>query len=750
MGIKGQKINPVGWRLGFYRKWKSLWFQESWNYGIVLNKMFKIQEIIESFLLYKRFSALACNVQIINQSSEKFIILVFFYNLRNKNINSGINQNISKNRIKISQILFSWEKKILIKNFELKNTIYNTNKKFDKLFILNYLKKTNKKKFSKIINSTNYTFVENFKDNKEKFKDIHFNQKKTMKNWFFNQISKNTRKKGNIIKILNNNKYYLNDYKNKSLNQLFWFKNLLQNKNILNFYILWNYLKKEYIYLNNFNHNFPILEFFSIYNFKNIPSNIKLSFLLLILEKNAMLSKYIAYQNMLYVNYFFKFFKISNNFSLILEKNFLNLFNILYNKYDINLIKGKLISTNLKENTLKNKEKSLILNSIKNININLIKNYSQSNIKTLGNNLKTINKKDFYLTRKLISIRETAVSRKLDRLKYNSNIKTKWKYLSHFIMRFYNKFKFNKNYHKKSKNEHMVRKYLELMSKHIYYTLPKIKNMKAISSKDLGLNIQESSSKQVFNQHLNDINYFYQKLIEKNSVITKFKWHFSLEDLLNSLKIILKSDINLFFINSLTFLKYQTRFIDLEENDNVKKLGAKLLWQKIRLQKINASTQIKWLSKQPSLIERRGKRKGPFLQDFVFLALIALTTRQFKPLLRFINFQTKNIGKTKRQIPFLRFLMRILSNLAGGLIKIKGMRIQFKGRFDRWNRTKSLIFTTGNIPLQRKDIDVEYSSSKGMVKKGTYGIRFWVWYGNNYHSKYSKFFKTFWYSNISE
>jgi len=47
---------------------------------------------------------------------------------------------------------------------------------------LNYLKKTNKKKFSKIINSTNYTFVENFKDNKEKFKDIHFNQKKTMKN----------------------------------------------------------------------------------------------------------------------------------------------------------------------------------------------------------------------------------------------------------------------------------------------------------------------------------------------------------------------------------------------------------------------------------------------------------------------------------------------------------------------------------------------------------------------------------------
>lgn len=747
MGIKGQKINPVGWRLGFYRKWKSLWFQESWNYGLVLNKMFKIQEIIESFLLYKRFSALACNVQIINQSSEKFIILVFFYNLRNKNTNTLVNQSINKTRIKLSQTLFSWEKKILIKNYESNNILVNTNKKFDKLFILNYLKKNNKKYLSKFNNANSFNFLEKNGENFNQVKKLNFNQKKTMKNWFFNQISKNTKKKGNIVKILNNNKYYLNDYKNKSLNQLSWFRTLLKSKSSLNFYMLWNFLKNEYIKLNNSNKNIPILEFFSIYTNKNIPSNVKLSYLLLLLEKNSMISKYMQYQNLMYVNYYFKFFKISSNSSLILEKNFLNLFNILENKYDINIIKGK-VNSITKENTLTNKEKLLTLNLVKNSNINAIKNFSKLNIKQTGNNFDSINKKDFYLTRKLISIRETAVSRKLDRLKFNNNIKTKWKYLSHFVMRFYNKFKFNKNYNQKSKNEYMVRKYLELMSKHVYYTLPKIKNMKNINSENVELNVQYTGNKQINN--FNDINYFYQKLIEKNSVISKFKWHFSLEDLLNSLKIILQSDINLFFINSLTFLKYQTRFIDLEENDNVKKLGAKLLWQKIRLQKINASTQIKWLSKQPSLIERRGKRKGPFLQDFVFLALIALTTRQFKPLLRFINFQTKNIGKTKRQIPFLRFLMRILSNLAGGLIKIKGMRIQFKGRFDRWNRTKSLIFTTGNIPLQRKDIDVEYSSTKGLVKKGTYGIRFWVWYGNNYHSKYSKFFKTFWYSNISE
>jgi hypothetical protein len=69
--------------------------------------MFKTQEIIESFLLYKRFAALLCNIQIINQSTEKFIILVFFYNFRNKNSNTNIAQNFNKIRLKTSHALYS-------------------------------------------------------------------------------------------------------------------------------------------------------------------------------------------------------------------------------------------------------------------------------------------------------------------------------------------------------------------------------------------------------------------------------------------------------------------------------------------------------------------------------------------------------------------------------------------------------------------------------------------------------------------
>lgn len=169
------------------------------------------------------------------------------------------------------------------------------------------------------------------------------------------------------------------------------------------------------------------------------------------------------------------------------------------------------------------------------------------------------------------------------------------------------------------------------------------------------------------------------------------------------------------------------------------------MWRHTKLQKINTNRQYQKVLKNPFLIERRGKRKGPFLRDFVLLILIALLTRNFKVLLKFINYQTKNMSKTKRQIPFIRFLMRLITNLAGSVVRVKGLRIQFKGRFDRWNRTKSLVFTSGNIPLQRKDADIEYGSSHGLVKKGVYGIRLWVWYGRYYHKSYKNLFISYWY-----
>lgn len=149
------------------------------------------------------------------------------------------------------------------------------------------------------------------------------------------------------------------------------------------------------------------------------------------------------------------------------------------------------------------------------------------------------------------------------------------------------------------------------------------------------------------------------------------------------MEFILNSKVNIFFLNDLSLLKFKSRLISKDSFISTRLYGLKFLSQKIRLEKINSNRQYQKLLKEPFLIERRGKRRGPFLRDFVLLVLIALVTRSFLPLLRFIDFQMRNLAKTKRQIPFLRFLIRLISNLGGSLIKIKGLRIQFKGRFDR-------------------------------------------------------------------
>lgn len=156
-----------------------------------------------------------------------------------------------------------------------------------------------------------------------------------------------------------------------------------------------------------------------------------------------------------------------------------------------------------------------------------------------------------------------------------------------------------------------------------------------------------------------------------------------MNDLRLSLSSILQQNIEIYFINTLSLLRYQSKFIWLNSYKSVRKLGFNLLWQQLRFNKINANRQKLSLIRQPFLLERRNKRFGPFIQDFVLLVLIALITRNFKVLLKFINYQTQFLSKSKRQIPFIRLLIRLIANLGGSLVKIKGLRIQFKGRFDR-------------------------------------------------------------------
>ena len=438
----------------------------------------------------------------------------------------------------------------------------------------------------------------------------------------------------------------------------------------------------------------------------------------------------------LYLNSFNYLRQNKNNF---LNKKFNNIFNY-FQCLNTNILKDSFFSLNKnskfaqKKLYLKNHFK-LEPNNPKIIQYLLLDKKLMLYKKLKKNSLaKSTKKKNPYSRlnyKKLNEIKFLALDRKFKRWNNKTQSIFWYKFLKPTLYSF-------KNYNKKvlsfQKNK-ILDSFLQYISRFLY-----MKNQKNIIFKKT-INTTNNYNKNSFSK-------LYQKNLHLKSSLIQQNKFFTLKDLKTALENIITHSLDLYFINSVSLLRFQSKFIWVNTQKTVRKLGFNLLWQSIRLNKINVNRQGRSLLRQPFFIERRNKRLGPFLQDFVLLVLIALITRNFKVLLKFINYQTQMLAKSKRQVPFIRLLIRLISNLGGSLVKIKGLRIQFKGRFDRWNRTKSIIYTSGSIPFQRKDIDIEYGSSHGQVQKGIYGIRLWVWYGKNYHQKYKELFNHFWYNNI--
>lgn len=80
----GQKVNPIGLRLGIHRKWNSNWFFDFTNYSKFLYTHFDIEKFFRGFLYYYPIKTLLINCQIIKLPSNKLYIFVFFYRLRKK------------------------------------------------------------------------------------------------------------------------------------------------------------------------------------------------------------------------------------------------------------------------------------------------------------------------------------------------------------------------------------------------------------------------------------------------------------------------------------------------------------------------------------------------------------------------------------------------------------------------------------------------------------------------------------------
>ena len=60
--------------------------------------------------------------------------------------------------------------------------------------------------------------------------------------------------------------------------------------------------------------------------------------------------------------------------------------------------------------------------------------------------------------------------------------------------------------------------------------------------------------------------------------------------------------------------------------------------------------------------------------------------------------------------------------------EIIALRLQFKGRINRWRRTKVITAQRGFMPLPTYYFRIEYGTSKAITRKGAFGIRIWLRY----------------------
>ena len=68
----GQKVNPIGFRLGINRSWDSIWFSKKREYGRLLIEDYKIREYVKKNVVNSGVSQV-----LIERTSKKCIISIY-------------------------------------------------------------------------------------------------------------------------------------------------------------------------------------------------------------------------------------------------------------------------------------------------------------------------------------------------------------------------------------------------------------------------------------------------------------------------------------------------------------------------------------------------------------------------------------------------------------------------------------------------------------------------------------------------
>lgn len=203
-------------------------------------------------------------------------------------------------------------------------------------------------------------------------------------------------------------------------------------------------------------------------------------------------------------------------------------------------------------------------------------------------------------------------------------------------------------------------------------------------------------------------------------------------------------------LNILNRINYKVFLYNIKSLFNFSKLNL-IHNQPLNLQKQKINRYFEISKKLKKRFNKRWKRINFLGSDLMNIAQYSLFFKNPTILAYFISYQFTFLPKNKRQTSFAKYISKILFNFKGEFTDIQGLKLQFKGRFNKWSRSKKWVAQAGTILLQSYNSCVDYSCSKGLVKKGIFSTRIWIQYDlNNKYTLKKNILKYFQYSYIKQ
>lgn len=177
----------------------------------------------------------------------------------------------------------------------------------------------------------------------------------------------------------------------------------------------------------------------------------------------------------------------------------------------------------------------------------------------------------------------------------------------------------------------------------------------------------------------------------------------------NALGLLINKKVNFFFINALALTKYAY---------NVQRK-----WDKKPKRSPN-----RYLQNLERDLINKFKYVAIYIKDFIRICFIGMFLKKPTFIARFIAFLIAELPKNRKETTFLRCVMKIVRIFSAERGEIVGLRIKFKGRVNRWRRTKALIGKRGFIATNTISKRIIYGTSHAINRKGAIGIGIWIYY----------------------